>query len=373
MTKTISARKLVRALCFGQVLSLLLCGTAVTSGLLQEHNVSIPTAQSFLNYVLLGLIYAPMLACRKNKDNILVILRERGWKYLLLGIIDVEGNYLIVNAYHYTTVTSVQLLDCFTIPVVLILSWLILKVKYKLVHIIGVLVCLAGVGSLVGADILTNKNGSEQAVNMVLGDLLCLGGATLYGISNVAEEFVVKSFDQVEFLGMIGIFGSLISGLQVGLLERDAVSEVDFTSYKIVLLLLGFVACLFFYYTFLPVVIKATSAATVNLNILSADFYSLLFGIFLFRYTFHPLYYVAFVLILGGVVVYCSKETPQRVTDQNDTTVEHLQHIVEEPPTTHSRVSDEDEVNLTVHAEESSLNATPDVSPDEKTPLNTNG
>jgi solute carrier family 35 protein F1/2 len=58
--------------------------------------------------VLLGLIYAPMLACRKTKDNILEIVRDRGWKYLLLGIVDVEANYLIVHAYHYTTVTSVQ-------------------------------------------------------------------------------------------------------------------------------------------------------------------------------------------------------------------------------------------------------------------------
>jgi hypothetical protein len=40
-----TCRKLVRALCYGQVLSLLLCGTAVTSGLLQEENVSIPTGK----------------------------------------------------------------------------------------------------------------------------------------------------------------------------------------------------------------------------------------------------------------------------------------------------------------------------------------
>ena len=55
-----------------------------------------------------------------------------------------------------------QLLDCFTIPTVLFLSWLILKVKYKLVHIVGVLICLGGVGALVGADVLTNKNGAEN-------------------------------------------------------------------------------------------------------------------------------------------------------------------------------------------------------------------
>ena len=44
---------------------------------------------------------------------------------------------------------------------------------------------------------------------------MALGGASLYGISNVAEEFVVKSFDIVEFLSMIGMFGVIVNGMQL--------------------------------------------------------------------------------------------------------------------------------------------------------------
>ncbi len=51
--------------------------------------------------------------------------------------------------------------------------------------------------------------------NKVLGDMLCLAGATLYGISNVAQEFSVRNFNKVEFLGMIGLFGSIINGIQL--------------------------------------------------------------------------------------------------------------------------------------------------------------
>ncbi len=50
-----------------------------------------------------------------------------------------------------------QLLDCFTIPAVLVLSYLILRVRYNVLHVIGVFVCLAGVGSLVGADFIVDK------------------------------------------------------------------------------------------------------------------------------------------------------------------------------------------------------------------------
>jgi solute carrier family 35, member F1/2 len=44
---------------------------------------------------------------------------------------------------------------------------------------------------------------------------MCMGGAFLYGLSNMAEEFVVKTIDCVEFLAMVGLFGSVINGVQL--------------------------------------------------------------------------------------------------------------------------------------------------------------
>lgn len=50
-----------------------------------------------------------------------------------------------------------QLLDCFVIPVVLLLSWFFLLVRYKVVHFVGVGVCLLGIGCMVGADVLVGR------------------------------------------------------------------------------------------------------------------------------------------------------------------------------------------------------------------------
>ena len=47
---------------------------------------------------------------------------------------------------------------------------------------------------------------------------------------------------------------------------------------------LGYVICLFLIYTCMTLAIQQTSATTVNVSILSADFYALLFGLFLFHY-----------------------------------------------------------------------------------------
>ena len=53
-----------------------------------------------------------------------------------------------------------QLLDCFILPVVMTLSYFLFKVRFLIVHFVGVVVALVGVGCMVGADVLVGKGGS---------------------------------------------------------------------------------------------------------------------------------------------------------------------------------------------------------------------
>lgn len=49
------------------------------------------------------------LSCSvSGEENLLAILKRRWWKYMILGVIDIEANYLVIKAYQYTTLTSVQ-------------------------------------------------------------------------------------------------------------------------------------------------------------------------------------------------------------------------------------------------------------------------
>ncbi|KAL2306530.1 hypothetical protein Nmel_004458, partial [Mimus melanotis] len=175
-----------------------------------------------------------------------------------------------------------QLLDCFVIPVVILLSWFFLLVRYKAVHFIGIVVCILGMGCMAGADVLVGRQ-QGAGENKLIGDLLVLGGATLYGISNVCEEYIVRNLSRVEFLGMIGLFGSFFSGIQLKVISAGCkVTASCFSSAG--LLYVGFSACMFGLYSFMPVVIKKTSATAVNLSLLTADLYSLFCGLFLFHY-----------------------------------------------------------------------------------------
>ncbi|XP_055391053.1 solute carrier family 35 member F1 isoform X2 [Bubalus kerabau] len=276
-------REMLISVALGQVLSLLICGISLTSKYLSEDfHANTPVFQSFLNYILLFLVYTTTLAVRQGEENLLAILRRRWWKYMILGLIDLEANYLVVKAYQYTTLTSIQLLDCFVIPVVILLSWFFLLIRYKAVHFIGIVVCILGMGCMAGADVLVGRH-QGAGENKLVGDLLVLGGATLYGISNVWEEYIIRTLSRVEFLGMIGLFGAFFSGIQLAIMEHKELLKVPW-DWQIGLLYVGFSACMFGLYSFMPVVIKKTSATSVNLSLLTADLYSLFCGLFLFHY-----------------------------------------------------------------------------------------
>ncbi|GAA6076072.1 solute carrier family 35 member F1, partial [Tachysurus ichikawai] len=50
------------------------------------------------------------------EENLLAILKRRWWKYMILSVIDIEANYLVIKAYQYTTLTSVQYHSCHPLP-----------------------------------------------------------------------------------------------------------------------------------------------------------------------------------------------------------------------------------------------------------------
>uniref|UniRef100_A0A8C6TBF7 Solute carrier family 35 member F2 n=1 Tax=Neogobius melanostomus TaxID=47308 RepID=A0A8C6TBF7_9GOBI len=286
----------------GQVLSLLICGTAVSCQYLADAGVDTPMFQSFLNYGLLLLVYTSALSARRGEKNLWQVLRANWWKYLVMGLSDVEANYTVVKAYQFTTLTSIQLLDCFVIPVLMLLSWFLLKTRYRVVHFVAVGVCLLGVGAMVGADILAGRDqGSTQSV--LLGDALVLLSAALYAVSNVCQEDTVKRLSREQFLGMMGLFGTVFSGIQLAVLETQAVASVQWDLH-IILLFALYALCMFALYSFMPVVVKMTSATAVNLSLLTADLFSLFCGVFLFHYNFSALYVVSFVVIIVGFVMF---------------------------------------------------------------------
>ncbi len=125
----------------GQMISLFISGTGFFASLLSSSNSNCPILLSLLNYFLLS-FYLLRLFWKNEKTFFDYKFSRPYWNYLLIGLIDVEANILVNSAYNYTSITSIMLLDCFSIPCVMILSFIFLKAQYSRLHLYGVFVCL---------------------------------------------------------------------------------------------------------------------------------------------------------------------------------------------------------------------------------------
>lgn len=61
----------------------------------------------------------------------------------------------MIAAYKSTSLTSVMLLECWTIPCVMFLRWLFLREKYGFHKVVGAAVCVVGLVTVVLSDVLS--------------------------------------------------------------------------------------------------------------------------------------------------------------------------------------------------------------------------
>ncbi|KAF2077602.1 hypothetical protein CYY_001065 [Polysphondylium violaceum] len=292
-------RKRLYGLALGQVMSIMIAGTGIFSQLLVvKYGVNIPTAQSTLNYVLLSLYCFVLL----KRGVLWETIKTKSIYFAPLALVDLEANYVVVKAYQYTTITSIMLLDCFTIPCVVVLSRIFLKTRYTFVHISAVVLSIAGMVILFISDLVQGESANGGS-NPILGDFLCLISSVLYSISNVGQEATVKKYDRITYLAMIGLYGSIFSGVQLAILERKELQTMAWSG-GVIGYIVGFALCLFIMYSFAPIMMEVAGATLMNLSLLTSDIFGIFAAIFLFDRELSWLYFLSFVVIVSGLAIY---------------------------------------------------------------------
>ncbi|KAK9159467.1 hypothetical protein Syun_005808 [Stephania yunnanensis] len=316
-------KKTLAALALGQFISLLNTSTGFSSSELARKGINAPTSQSLANYVLLAIVYGSILIYRRAK------LKAKWYYYLLLALVDVEANFLVVKAYQYTSLTSVMLLDCWTIPSVIFLTWFFLKEKYRYRRLLGVAVCVAGLVTVVFSDVHSKDRAGGK--NPIKGDLIVVAGATLYAVSNVSEEFLVKSAERVELMAMLGLFGAIISGCQISILERKELQSIRWST-GAVLPFVGFAAAMFLIYSSVPILLKISGSTMLNLSLLTADMWTVLIRIFAYHEKVDWMYYIAFGAVAIGLIIYsggAKEEDRARIEVEAETSEEIKEKDIE--------------------------------------------
>ncbi|KAL1841060.1 hypothetical protein VTJ49DRAFT_7444 [Mycothermus thermophilus] len=286
----------------GQTLALCITATNTFTSFLVSVNTNIPAFQTLLNYALLTLIWLPVTLRRHGLRKWARIIWKDGWRYFILSFLDVEGNYFTVLAYNYTNILSAQLINFWAIVCVVVLSFFFLGVRYRLLQIGGILLCCGGMGVLLASDHLTGSNGGGGS-DMLKGDLFALLGATFYGITNVFEEWFVSKRPMYEVLSFLGVFGVCINGVQAAIFDRKSFEGATWNG-QVAGWLVGYMVCLCLFYSLVPLVLRMGSAAVFDVNLLTANFWSVIIGTRVFGLSVHWMYPIAFVLIICGQIVY---------------------------------------------------------------------
>jgi solute carrier family 35 protein F1/2 len=108
----------------------------------------------------------------------------------LCAVVDIHATILIVYAYQFTTITSVMLLEDFTIPSAFLMSMFFLKVKYQWTHVVALVFCIGGMAVNLTNDIFIKPKDDDGSSGVplskhIIGDCMALGGAFLYALSNI--------------------------------------------------------------------------------------------------------------------------------------------------------------------------------------------
>ncbi|KAJ7634120.1 DUF914-domain-containing protein [Mycena polygramma] len=301
--KSVWTRRFTLSLLAGQLVSLCITCTNVTTTELVNRNWALPTTQTLFLYFSLFVVYTPYTMYRYGFTGWAKMVARDGWKYVILAACDVEGNFMVVKAYQYTDLLSCMLLDAWAIPVCMLFSYLYMRPKYHWTQILGVFICIGGLGLLVASDELTQKDWVAAARGK--GDAFMIAGATLYGFTNATEEFFVRQRPLYEVVGQLGMWGFLICGAQAAGLEHDGMKTAMWNGATIGILV-AYTAgkSMFILYTVAPLLYRMASSAYYNLSLLSSDWYGLIFGLGLYHYSPYWLYFIAFALVLVGLVTY---------------------------------------------------------------------
>ncbi|XP_009603575.1 uncharacterized protein [Nicotiana tomentosiformis] len=281
-------------LLLGQMVSFVMALMSFTSSLVANLGANTPLSLSFCSYTALALVYGGIMIYRRQK------LQVPWYWYALLSFADVQGNFLVNKAYQYSSITSVTILDCWTIAWVILLTWLVLGTRYSPWQFLGAAVCLAGLGLVLLSDAKASSGGGSKPL---LGDIFVIIGTLFFAMSNVGEEFCVKKKDRIEVVSMIGLFGWLVTIIEIPILERKSLESVKWSA-EIILAFCGYATASFMFYTFVPFLLKMSGSTLFNLSLLTSDVWAVVIRTFFYKQKVEWLYFVAFALVVTGLIIY---------------------------------------------------------------------
>lgn len=269
-----------------QVCSLFLCSIGtICSYLSIKYGCTIPLLMMSITYIIL----LCSSAWRVPKTDI------SWWRYLVVSVCAVSGDYTAIKAYDTTSFSSALIFITTVVFWVAPLAYFIFGRKINWIQFIAILISMCGSVCVFIAD---GAEGSKW-----LGNVLALSSAILYAILTVLQELLVHNDSLHLYLFRFSTGAAPIAAILSGSLEWKVMRDYNWTIesaslivvYSILLAASDFMS---------PFVMQYSDATTMNISMLTSNFYSLAISILAFGQKASWLYLVGFFCVPIAIVIF---------------------------------------------------------------------
>jgi solute carrier family 35, member F1/2 len=221
----------------------------------------------------------------------------------------------------------------------MVFTKLILSKTFRPYQYVGVAFCVLG-----GVLTLYMDASLKRETDSFLGDLLAITAAIAYGLGDAVAEYSVKRIDRFEYLGMLGLFGAILTGCSCLFLEAGAVQSLFAASHQSRMQLVGlfalYIGSVLSFYMAAAKFLVSSDATLLNLSLQTVNLWTVLFTWLTSIAAAPPsLFYVSLVTVVIGVFTYelglpagLANKSPCRRHGSNTETAQQNDDVSNHPP-----------------------------------------
>ncbi|KOB71419.1 putative Solute carrier family 35 member F1 [Operophtera brumata] len=156
--------------------------------------------------------------------------------------------------------------------------------------------------------------------------MLCLAGSLLFAIVTVLQEMMLKTHSCSNYLAILGLIGSIVSCTQTFFMEFNELKAFNWFEFDTIVQLGSYCGVQTVFQILQCFMLRDAGSIVLHLSFLSADYYTLIAGMFIFQFKFHALYFLSYLLAVVGVFLFSARDTMPPPPLQTDA-LPQLEHI----------------------------------------------
>lgn len=114
--------------------------------------------------------------------------------------------------------------------------------------------------------------------------MLCLGGSLLFAIVTVLQEMMLKTISCSQYLGTLGVIGSIVACTQTFFLEFGELITFNWYELETIMQLGSYSSIQMIFQILTSFMLRDAGSILLHLSFLSADYYTVIAGMFIFQF-----------------------------------------------------------------------------------------